>query len=35
MTTHIQSGIRALGQLKDRAGSDNPPSVSETTSGSH
>ena len=32
MTTHIESGIWALGQLKDRAGSDNPPSVSETTS---
>ena len=34
MTTHIESGIWALGQLKDHAGSDNPPSVSETTSGS-
>jgi GntR family transcriptional regulator, transcriptional repressor for pyruvate dehydrogenase complex len=34
MTTHIESGIWALGQLKDRAGFDNPPSVSKTTSGS-
>jgi GntR family transcriptional regulator, transcriptional repressor for pyruvate dehydrogenase complex len=34
MTTHIESSIWALGQLKDRAGSDNPPSASETTSGS-
>jgi hypothetical protein len=34
MTTHIESGIWALGQLKDRAGFDNPPSLSEKTSGS-